>query len=276
MTLRQPAPSKPTYSYSSLEKAKCGERYRLGKLEPRKESTYQMSAGSMLDCAFNAYYADNAHLHETHEERLAYARAALELHLSEHPEYYDLQWSAKAGDPRSSPENYTAWLFDCGALALVCRRDRGPVEVQKKVTVELPHYNIVGYIDCLELDTQTIVDVKSVAGWGTVTPVQYALRAQVPLYRMLHYHNTKQITSGRYELLMCRKKPSLVTVPDSNIDYLQESLIADFDKFHKMVSTNTFTKNPGCCTDFNRACQHLAKCWPSLAPLVAAPTESAP
>lgn len=259
---------KPRYSYSSLERSKCGERYRLSKLEDKKDLTYQLCAGTMLDTAFNAYYENNQHLVETHEQRLAYARAALELHLRDHPEYLTLAWSAKAGDVRSSPENYISWLFDMGALALVCRHDRGPVEVQKRVELELPDYSIIGYIDCLELDTNTVVDVKSVTGWGAVTNLSYALRSQVPLYRMLLQALEKRETTGKYELLMCRKKPSLVTVPDTDIDYLQAKLIADFDAMHEKLSNKRFEKNPDHCTDFNRPCQFFAKCWPSLSSLV--------
>lgn len=261
-------PVKPRYSYSSLERAGCGERYRLGKLEPRQDPSYQMMAGTILDTAFNAYYQDNQHLHETHEQRLAYSRAAVALLLSEHPEYYTTAWSQKYGDPRSGPENYVCWLFDVGAIALVCRHDRGPVEVQKRVEVDVGPYTIVGFIDCIELNTMTVVDIKSVAGWGAVTPLQYALRGQIPLYRMIMYANTKQVTSGRYELLMCRKKPALVQVTDENLDFIQEKLISDFDAFHQMVSTNTYTKNPSKCTDFNKPCQFFATCWPSLAKLV--------
>lgn len=268
------APTKPRYSYSSLEKSACGEKYRLDKLPGApKELTYQLAAGSMMDTAFNAYYEGNAHLQESHADRMAYARAAVDLHVTEHPQYFDLTWSAKAGDPRSSVENYIAWLFDKGALELVCRHDRGPVEVQKRLELELPNYSIIGYLDCLELDTQTVVDVKAVTGWGTTTNLQYALRAQVPLYRMLHYSLTGQVTKGRYELLMCRKAPKLVTIPDTDIEYIQEKLIADFDKLHATVSSGKFEKNPSCCTNFNRPCQHLCKCWPELAAITAASEE---
>lgn len=260
--------TKPRYSYSALEKAKCGERYRLSKETPQKELTFNLAAGSMLDTAFNAYYENNAHLVESHEERMEYAKAALQLYLDEHQEYFTIPWSAKAGDPRSSPENYIHWLFDGGALGLVCRHDRGPVKVQLKVELELPKYSIIGYIDCLELNTNTIVDVKSVTGWGTTTPLQYALRSQIPLYRMLLRDSEKMQCSGRYELLMCRKKPTYVAIPDPDLDFLQDKLIADFDAHHKMVSTQSFCKNPDHCLDWNRPCPYMKLCWPQLASLL--------
>lgn len=260
-----PALKKPRYSYSQVETAKCGARYKYMKdgTIPR-ELTYQLAAGTITDLAFNSYYYNNEHLVETHQQRMDYARAAVELAITEHPDWTSLEWSTKAGDVRSSPENFVAWLFDLGALELVCRHDRGPVEVQKKVELDLPNYSIVGYIDCIELDTNTIIDIKAVTGWNKTTQLSYALRSQVPLYRMLLKDTTGVDTKGRYELLLCRKKPSLITVVDMDLDFLQEKLLADFNEHHRKISKQQFTRNPERCLDFNRTCGAFNICWPSL------------
>lgn len=267
---------KPKYSFSQLERAKCGQRFLYSKTEPKSEKTYNLCAGTMLDTAFNAYYENNMHLKESHEERMEFARAALELHLRENPEYFELPWSKKAGDVRSSPENFVSWLFDKGALEMVCRQDRGPVEVQKCVELELPRYSIIGYIDCLELNTNTVVDVKCVTGWGDTTLLKYALRPQVLLYRMLLRDTKGVATSGRYELLLCRKSPKLELVDDPTMDFMEAKLISDFDIHHKMCVEKTYTRNPEHCFDFNRTCEHLVKCWPQLAHLVTKPEAVAP
>lgn len=269
LNLPAPALKKPRYSYSQVETAKCGARYKYGKdgTIPR-DLTYQLAAGTMMDTAFNAYYHNNEHLVETHSQRLDYARAAVELAITEHPEWTALEWSTKAGDVRSSPENFVAWLFDLSALELVCRHDRGPVEVQKKVELDLPHYSIIGYIDCIELDTNTVVDVKAVTGWNKTTQLSYAMRAQVPLYRMMLKDTEGRDTKGRYELLMCRKKPTLVSVSDADLDFLQEKLIADFNAHHEKLSKKKFDRNPERCFDFNRTCAAFKICWPQLASLV--------
>jgi len=260
-----PKPGKPVYSYSMLELAKCGRRYFYSKTAPFKEVTYNLVAGTILDTAFNAYYENNDHLKESHDERLAYSRAAVELLLKEHQDWFKLEWSQKAGDVRSSPENYIAWLFDLKAIELVCRHDRGPVEVQKKIEIELPEYKIVGYIDCIETDTNTVVDVKAVTGWSQITELSYALRSQVPLYRMILSDSLKKKTKGRYELLLCRKSPKLSIVEDLNIEFLQEKLIKDFDEHHQRITQRQcFDRNPAHCFDFNHACPCLLKCWPEL------------
>lgn len=262
-------PGKPVYSYSMLETAKCGRRYYYGKTEPKGEKTYNLAAGTILDTAFNAYYENNDHLKESHEQRMQYARAAVELLMGEHKSWYELEWSQKAGDVRSSPENYIAWLFDQKALELVCRIDRGPVEVQKRVELELPNYKIVGYVDCLELDTNTVVDVKAVTGWSHVTELSYAIRSQVPLYRMILSDSLGVPTKGRYELLLCRKSPKLSVVPDYNIEFLQDKLIKDFDEHHQKVTLRQqYDKNPEHCFAFNRPCSFLLKCFPELSPLI--------
>lgn len=258
-------PGKPVYSYSMLETAKCGRRYYYSKSDPFRETTYNLVAGRLLDTAFNAYYENNDHLKESHQSRLEYARAAVDLLLKEHPDWYKLEWSQKAGDVRSSPENYLAWLFDLKALELVCRHDRGPVEVQKKVELELPDYKIVGYIDCIETDTNTVVDVKAVTGWSQITELNYALRSQVPLYRMILSDSLKMPTKGRYELLLCRKSPKLSVVEDYDIEFLQEKLIKDFDEHHQRITLRQcYDRNPAHCFDFNHACSRLLKCWPEL------------
>ena len=259
---------KPRYSYSQVEKAKCGQRYYYSKTEAREEKTYNLVAGSVLDTAFNAYYENNQHLVESHQQRLDYARAAAELFLKDNPDYFTMPWSQKAGDVRSSPENYVAWLFDVKAIELVCRHDRGPVEVQKRVELDLPHYSIVGYIDCLELDTNTVVDVKAITGWSGISEAQYALRSQVPLYRMMLQDSLGTATKGRYELLLCRKKPSLSMVPDLDIDFLQEKLIADFDALHKKLTKRDYSRNPDHCFDYNKFCPFFNKCWPELDSIV--------
>jgi len=260
---------KPRYSYSLLELAKCGRKYYYAKSEPRiREETYPMVAGTILDTAFNAYYENNAHLTETHEQRREYARAAIDLLFADNPQWWEMPWSQKAGDVRSSPENYVSWLFDKRALDLVCRHDRGPVEVQKRVELELPNYSIVGYIDCLELDTGTVVDVKSVTGWSDMTEFGYALKSQVPLYRMLLQDTQKIEAKGRYELVLCRKTPKLVVVPDHNIEFLQSELIKDFDNLHRKIAGNIFDKDKSQCMLYNKLCPFFAKCWPELAELV--------
>jgi hypothetical protein len=228
----------------------------------------------MLDVAFNAYYEGNNHLHETHEERMAFARAAIELECKAHPEWFTLEWSQKAGDVRSSPENYIEWLFEKGpkgcksALEMVCYRERGPVEVQKQVAIELPNYFLVGYIDCVELDTNTIVDIKAVAGWSEITELSYALRAQVPLYRMLMKDQHGLDMKGRYDLLLCRRTPKLQVVHDPDIEYLQQKLIHDFADHHKRVSGNCFERNVDHCFAFNKPCPFLESCWPKLSAIV--------
>lgn len=228
-----------------------------------------MAAGTILDTAFNAYYENNAHLQETHKERIDYAKAAVDILLQEHPSWFTMEWSQKAGDVRSSPENYVAWLFEKGAIDLVCRKDRGPVEVQKKVELELPDYSIIGYIDCLELDTNTVVDVKSITGWNETTQAaSYALRSQVPLYRMILSDSLKKETKGRYELVLCRKAPKLVSVPDPDIDFIQKKLISDFEEHHKKLVKNDFTRNPDQCFQYNKLCNHFKICWPELTALV--------
>lgn len=261
-------PGKPVYSYSALEKAQCGRRYYYSRTLPKEnDTTYNLIAGTIFDTAFNAYYYNNEHLVESHEARMAYARAAVEQACSDHPMWFTIPWSQKAGDVRSSPDNFIAWLFDKGALALVCRQDRGRVEVQKKVEIELPDYKIVGYIDCLELDTNTVVDVKAVTGWSSITELSYALRTQVPLYRMILADGAALATKGRYELLLCRKTPKLSVVPDFNIEALQDKLIRDFDEHHRKLTGNCFNRNPSHCFDFNKPCTFLLKCWPELSPL---------
>lgn len=266
---------KPRYSYSAVEKSKCGMRYYHEKTDsgPREE-TYNMVAGTLLDTAFNAYYENNEHLKDTHEARKEYARASVQLLLEEHPQWYTMQWSKKAGDVRSGPENYIAWLFDHKAIDLVCRHDRGPVELQLKVELELPEYIIVGYIDCLELDTNTVVDVKSITGWSDIAEMSYALKAQVPLYRMILQDTRKMETKGRYELLLCRKKPQFASMPDFDIEFLQDKLIKDFDAHHAMLCTNKFEKNPEQCFVYNRLCPAFLKCWPELSELVKSKTKS--
>lgn len=264
-----PLPLKPKYSYSQVENAKCGAKHNFLKtLKTAREVTYNLASGTMLDAAFNAYYENNQHLVETHQQRLDYARAALTFLLQEHPEWYTMEWSKKAGDVRSSPENYVAWLFDHKALELVCRHDRGPVEVQLKVELELPNYTIVGYVDCLETDTGTVVDVKSVTGWGQTTVLQYALRSQIPLYRMILKDSRQLVTKGRYELLLCRKAPKLVSVDDWNIDFIQHKLVEDFDKHHQRLTTKNWCRNPEHCFDYNKPCQFFSLCWPELVPLI--------
>lgn len=260
---------KPRYSYSAVENAKCGRKHYYNKIEvgPR-DFTYNLAAGTILDTAFNSYYFENQHLVESHEQRKEYARAAVQLLLSDHPDWYLMPWSQKPGDVRSSPENYIAWLFDLKAIDLVCRPDRGPVEVQKRVELDLPDYSIVGYIDCLELDTMTVVDVKAVTGYSSITETGYALRAQVPLYRMMLSDALKVETKGRYELLLCRKSPKLSVVADYDIDFLQQKLIKDFDAHHKRLSSNQFEKNPDQCFVYNKLCPFFQKCWPELSALV--------
>lgn len=267
-------PGKPRYSYSAVDQAKCSMRYYHAKMDPstRKE-TYNLVAGTLLDTAFNAYYENNEHLKDTHENRKDYARAACQLALDEHPDWYTMAWSKKAGDVRSSPENYLAWLFDLKAIDLVCRHDRGPVEVQVKVELDLPEYVIVGYIDCLELDTNTVVDVKSITGWSDIAEMSYALKAQVALYRMILQDSRKLETKGRYELLLCRKKPQLSIVPDFNIEFLQEKLVKDFDAHHHMLCTHKFEKNPEQCFVYNKMCPAFLKCWPELTELVQSKTK---
>lgn len=262
-----PRAGKPSYSYSQLELAKCGRKYYESKTAGKQiDFTFNLAAGRILDEAFNAYYENNDHLKESHEDRKRYARAAVELLLEENPSWFQLPWSSKAGDVRSSPENYIAWLFDLNALDLVCY-GRGPVEVQKRVSLELPDYSIVGYIDCLELDTNTVVDVKSVTGWSAITEFQYALRSQVPLYRMILEETDGKPTKGRYDLLMCRKTPKLTVVNDYNIDFIQAKLIREFDEHHKKLVDQRFDKNPDQCFAFNKVCGAFTKCWPELAAL---------
>lgn len=260
------APPKPHYSYSALEMGKCGQKYYYKRIQKlTEEKTYNLAAGTILDTAFNAYYENNDHLQESHQQRLEYARAAVEHLLTENESWLTMPWSQKSGDVRSSPDNFIAWLFDHGAVELVCRHDRGPVEVQRKVSLELPHYFIDGYIDCIEQDTGTVIDVKAVTGWSEVTTLQYALRSQVPLYRMMLRDIEGRKTSGRYELLLCRKTPKLETIIDPDIDFLQEKLVRDFDAHHRMVSTKRFEKNPEQCFVYNKVCPFFAQCWPALA-----------
>lgn len=276
--MRLPArkyPGKPRYSYSVLEQAKCGVRYYHSKTQttPREE-TYNLVAGTLLDTAFNAYYENNEHLRDTHEARKDYARAVVQATLDEHPHWYTMPWSKKAGDVRSGPENYIAWLFEHGALDKVCRHDRGPVEVQLKVELELPNYILIGYIDCLETDTNTVVDVKSITGWSEIAEMSYALKAQVSLYRMILQDTRGIITKGRYELLMCRKKPQLSIIPDYDIEFLQAKLIKDFDAHHANMCANKFEKNPDQCFIYNRVCPFFLKCWPELTELVQSKTKT--
>lgn len=268
--LASPVPKKPHYSYSALELAKCGAKYYYQKvLKAPRETSYNLVAGTIMDTAFNAYYYNNDHLRETHEQRIAYARAAVDQAFTDNPSWMKMDWSAKAGDVRSSPENYIAWLFDIKALDLICRPDRGYVEVQKKVSIELVDYFIDGYIDCLELETNTIVDVKCVTGFGGTTTLGYALRSQIPLYRMIHSDTTGVMTRGRYELVLCRKKPTLEIIEDFDIDFLQTKLISDFDAHHKKVTVKKdFSRNPDCCFGYNKTCGFFTKCWPELAHLV--------
>lgn len=259
---------KPHYSYSALDLGKCGQKYYYKRILKRTEAkTYQLVAGTLMDTAFNAYYENNEHLKESHEQRMEYARAAVELSLQENPSWLTMEWSQKGGDVRSSPENFIAWLFDGAtpALSLVCRHDRGPVEVQRKVSIELEHYFIDGYIDCVELETGTIVDVKAVTGWSEITTLQYTLRSQIPLYRMIMNDTEGRAYKGRYELVLCRKTPKLEVVNDPDIEYLQEKLIRDFNDHHRRVSQKLFTKNPDKCFEYNKSCPFLHNCWPELA-----------
>jgi len=260
---------KPTYSYSQVETGKCARKFHYEYREKQaRELTYNLVAGSMLDRVFNAYYEGNQHLSDTHEQRMKYARAALALEAEDHPEWKTLQWSKKAGDPRSSYENFVWWLFDGGAAELVCRHDRGPVSVQMKLELELPQYKIIGYVDCFEETTKAIVDIKMISGWSEVSTLQYALRAQVPLYRMLMNDLFKIQATGRYELLLGRKSPKLVTVPDYDIAFLQDRLVDEFDAHHRMASGGIGERNSSKCFDYNRACTHFARCWPELTPLI--------
>lgn len=280
-----PVKPKITYSFSALETAKCARKYYgqyIAKSIPREE-TYQLAAGTIADTAFNAYYESNGHLYDNHETRMAYARAAVEVLLAEKPHWFDestFPWSKKAGDPRSCPENYVMWLFDektasgKSALELICRHDRGQVEVQKQVRIELPEFDIIGYIDCFEVENPRVVDVKVVTGWGGITELQYALRGQIPLYLMALKDSLGIEAKGSYELLLGRKKAQLVEIPVHDLEDLQQKIIDDFHNLHRLRTKNenkpctAWKKNPDQCLTYNRPCSCFATCWPALVSLL--------
>lgn len=261
-----PAKPKPAYSFSQLETGECLAKYKYEYIErlPRK-LTFSLVAGSMLDCAFNAYYRDNGHLHEPHDQRMDYAKVALEMELADHPEWSEIPWSKKPGDVRSSPNNFINWLFDAGALALVCRPERGPVEVQTRLDLALANYTIVGYLDCLETERRVVVDVKMVGNADEMSQLGYMLRAQVPLYRHILWKTRRIKTTGVYELLTATKTPKLVVVEDPEDSAILKNTLKKFVSHHRRINKlSGELRNASCCIKYNSKCAHLNLCWPKI------------
>lgn len=265
-----PVKPKPIYSYSQIETGECLQKFKYEYIERRPRTmTYSLVAGTILDMVFNAYYRDNLHLTESHDSRMEYARVVIQQEIEDHPEWLALPWSKKPGDVRSSPRAFIGWLFDGGAASLICRPTRGRVETQAKLEFSLKDYGMVGYLDCLELDRNVVVDVKMVASASEVTQIGYALRPQIALYRWLLWKTRKLKTKGVYELLIATKTPRLVAIDDPDEPALLKTLLKKFSSHHRRTTAlKGELRNASKCTAYNSPCAHLHDCWPKLSQLM--------